>query len=86
VSSRTESRVPDGVCIYAIGDVHGRSDLLDRVFSRIDADLAANPVLRPIHVLLGDYVDRGPDSSGVLDRPSQSDYDVESAGHGLQDL
>ena len=68
MSSRTESRVPDGVCIYAIGDVHGRSDLLDRVFSRIDADLAANPVLRPIHVFLGDYVDRGPDSSGVLDR------------------
>jgi serine/threonine protein phosphatase 1 len=61
-------RIPEGVSIYAIGDVHGRSDLLDRLFSRIDDDLVANPVRRPIHVFLGDYIDRGPDSCGVLDR------------------
>lgn len=61
-------RVPDGVSIYAIGDVHGRSDLLDRAFSRIDADLATNPPRRAIQVFLGDYIDRGPDSFGVLDR------------------
>ena len=61
-------RIPEGVSIYAIGDVHGRSDLLDRLFSRIDDDLVANPVPRPIHVFLGDYIDRGPDSYGVLDR------------------
>jgi serine/threonine protein phosphatase 1 len=48
--------------------LHGRSDLLDGVLLRIDSDLAANPVHRPIHVFLGDYVDRGPDSYGVLDR------------------
>ena len=68
MSSKPEARVPDGVCIYAIGDVHGRSDLLDQVFSRIDSDLAVNPVIRPIEVFLGDYIDRGPDSFGVLDR------------------
>ena len=65
---RTTFRVPEGVSIYAVGDVHGRSDLLEQLFSRIDADLVANPVRRPIHVFLGDYVDRGPDSCGVLDR------------------
>jgi serine/threonine protein phosphatase 1 len=37
------------------------------MFSRIDADLAANPSQRPIEVYLGDYVDRGPASRAVLD-------------------
>jgi len=61
-------RLPEGVRIYAIGDVHGRADLLDRVFARIDAHIAAHPVVRPVQVLVGDYVDRGPNSRGVLDR------------------
>jgi serine/threonine protein phosphatase 1 len=61
-------RLPAGVRIYAIGDVHGRADLLDAMLSRIDKDIAANPVPRPIHVLLGDYIDRGEASSAVLDR------------------
>ena len=37
-------RVPDGVRIYAIGDIHGRADLLEDMFKRIDADLASNPI------------------------------------------
>lgn len=61
-------RVPDGMRIYAIGDVHGRADLLNQVFRRIDADLAAAPAPRSIEVLLGDYVDRGPASRDVLDQ------------------
>jgi serine/threonine protein phosphatase 1 len=60
-------RLPDGVRIYAIGDVHGRADLLDRVLSRIDAHIAARPAARPIHLLVGDYIDRGPASREVLD-------------------
>jgi serine/threonine protein phosphatase 1 len=60
--------LPDGIRIYAVGDVHGRSDLLDRVFSHIDRDLEKNPTPRAIEVFLGDYIDRGPDSLGVLDR------------------
>jgi calcineurin-like phosphoesterase family protein len=63
-----EPRVPDGIRVYAIGDIHGRADLIDQVFRRIDADLAAVPVRRAIHVLLGDYIDRGPGSREVLDR------------------
>jgi serine/threonine protein phosphatase 1 len=54
--------------IYAIGDVHGRVDLLDATLARIDANLARSSPHRAVHVLLGDYVDRGPSSREVLDR------------------
>jgi serine/threonine protein phosphatase 1 len=53
--------------IYAIGDIHGRADLLRDAFMHIDADLLARPVSRPIEVLLGDYIDRGPDSREVIE-------------------
>ena len=65
---KPQPRVPDGVRIYAIGDIHGRADLLDEVLNRIDADLTKNPVPRGIEVFLGDYIDRGPASREVLDR------------------
>jgi serine/threonine protein phosphatase 1 len=65
---RPPSRLPEGVRIYAIGDVHGRADLLEQVFTRIDTHIAAYPVDRPIQVLVGDYIDRGPNSREVLDR------------------
>jgi serine/threonine protein phosphatase 1 len=53
--------------LYAIGDVHGCLDRLSRLQGEIEADLAARPVAdwRIIH--LGDYVDRGPDSHGVIE-------------------
>jgi serine/threonine protein phosphatase 1 len=60
-------RVPNGTRIYAIGDVHGRLDLLGEIFSRIDADLKADPAPRALQILLGDYVDRGPSSRKVID-------------------
>jgi len=53
--------------VYAVGDVHGRSDLLAKLLSQIDIHLAQNPVAHPVEVFLGDYVDRGPDSRGVID-------------------
>jgi serine/threonine protein phosphatase 1 len=62
------ARIPDGTRIYAVGDLHGRADLLDRLFMSIDADLADYPARRAIQVFLGDYVDRGPNSYEVLDR------------------
>ena len=61
-------RVPEGVRIYAIGDIHGRADLLEHTLNRIDADLASNPARDGIQVFLGDYIDRGPASREVLDR------------------
>jgi serine/threonine protein phosphatase 1 len=54
--------------LYVIGDIHGRSDLLDRLTVEVDRDLDAHPVASALTVTLGDYVDRGSDSRGVLDR------------------
>ena len=54
--------------IYAFGDVHGRLDLLDRMAGAIASDLAENLGNTPLIVGLGDYIDRGPDSRGVMDR------------------
>jgi serine/threonine protein phosphatase 1 len=59
--------LPDGVRIYAVGDIHGRSDLLDRVLQRIEADCWQHPVERAITVFVGDYIDRGPHSRDVID-------------------
>ena len=59
-------RLPEGIRIYAFGDIHGRSDLLKKMFTVIDADIARNPVDRPIEVFLGDYIDRGPDHPGFV--------------------
>lgn len=58
--------LPEGLRIYAIGDVHGRADLLDRLLSRIDAHVATHPGTRPICLFIGDYIDRGPGSRDVL--------------------
>jgi serine/threonine protein phosphatase 1 len=60
--------VPDGSLIYAIGDIHGRDDLFAALLDEIDADRARRPHEQCILVLLGDLVDRGPDSDKVIDR------------------
>lgn len=54
--------------LYVVGDIHGRSDLLDRMAAKIADDLAARPVPESLVVTVGDYIDRGPDSSGVIER------------------
>lgn len=60
-------RVPAGRRIYAVGDVHGRADLLSELVARIDDDLRLRPHVHPIEVFLGDYIDRGPNSRQVID-------------------
>jgi serine/threonine protein phosphatase 1 len=60
-------RLPDGVRIYAFGDVHGRVDLLEKLYGQVANDLEARPVAKAMEVFLGDYVDRGPRSKDVLD-------------------
>ncbi|MDO7844117.1 metallophosphoesterase [Sphingomonas immobilis] len=59
---------PQDMRIYAIGDVHGRRDLLDMMLSQIVADLQTRPAERFTLVFLGDLIDRGPDSAGVVER------------------
>lgn len=58
--------LPPGERIYAIGDVHGCAGRLAALHALVREDLAARPVPRPFLLHLGDYVDRGPDSAGVL--------------------
>jgi serine/threonine protein phosphatase 1 len=53
--------------VYAVGDVHGRADLLKEVFAGIDADLIGNSPSRALQVFLGDHIDRGPASREVID-------------------
>jgi len=60
--------------LYVIGDIHGRADLLDRMIAAIDRDLAARPIDDCLTVTLGDYIDRGPDSRGVLDRLARNPF------------
>jgi serine/threonine protein phosphatase 1 len=55
--------------LYAVGDIHGRLDLLDGMLATIWRDLADNPVAAPpLLIFLGDYIDRGPNSLGVVER------------------
>lgn len=58
--------VPAGERYYVLGDIHGRLDLLDALAKAIDADDAASGPARTVVVLLGDLVDRGTDSAGVI--------------------
>jgi serine/threonine protein phosphatase 1 len=58
--------VPSGQRVYAVGDVHGRRDLFEALCAAIDADDEAAGPAETTVVLLGDLVDRGPDSAGVI--------------------
>jgi serine/threonine protein phosphatase 1 len=48
--------------IYAIGDIHGNLDALERLMDQVNPDLKRDRV-----VFMGDYIDRGPHSKGVVD-------------------
>jgi calcineurin-like phosphoesterase family protein len=60
-------RLPDGICIYAVSDIHGCVDQLRDVFTAIDHHLSRARPTRAIHVFLGDYIDRGPASRQAID-------------------
>lgn len=59
---------PAGKRLYAVGDIHGRLDLLNELLARIEADIRGRPVETAALVFLGDLIDRGPDSAGVIAR------------------
>lgn len=60
--------LPAGVRIYAVGDIHGRLDLLEKLLARINTDITLRPTAKPAYVFLGDYIDRGPSSRETIDR------------------
>ena len=60
--------VPPNLRIYAVGDIHGRLDLLERLLELISADIAQRPGDRYLYVFLGDYIDRGSRSRQTIDR------------------
>ncbi|MCW5687413.1 MAG: serine/threonine protein phosphatase [Pseudolabrys sp.] len=70
--------------IYAIGDIHGRLDLLERAIAAIGRDVEAHGPAT-LTVTLGDYVDRGPDPFGVIERlaanPFPTDYVALKGNH-----
>ncbi len=74
----TSAQIPAGERVYAIGDVHGRDDLFADLLRKISADVARRAPARTTLVLLGDLVDRGPDSAAVIERALRigSPFDV----------
>ena len=58
--------IPPGERVYAVGDIHGRRDLFDVLIAAIEADDSSREPAMTTIVLLGDLVDRGPDSAGVI--------------------
>jgi serine/threonine protein phosphatase 1 len=59
--------VPDGVIAFAVGDIHGRLDLLQRLHTMITEYMALHPAWEYYLIYLGDYIDRGPHSKEVVD-------------------
>ena len=59
--------IPEGLRVYAIGDIHGRFDLLQEMAAMVRHDLKQNSAAESVEIFLGDYVDRGPQSRDVID-------------------
>lgn len=67
-AERPPASVPAGERYYVVGDIHGRLDLFEALIAAIEAQEAVLSPADTTMVLLGDLVDRGPDSAGVIDR------------------
>jgi serine/threonine protein phosphatase 1 len=64
---RRPAALPRDLRVYAIGDVHGRADLLTALHAKIEADASRAPQPRKHVIYLGDYIDRGPSSREVVE-------------------
>ncbi|MDB5414809.1 MAG: serine/threonine protein phosphatase [Rubritepida sp.] len=64
---KAPARLPVGIRVYAIGDIHGCADKLRALHELIRADLTENPTSGASLVHLGDFIDRGPDSAGAIE-------------------
>jgi serine/threonine protein phosphatase 1 len=63
---RPQGSVPPGERVYAVGDIHGRLDLLDELLDRIETDNGRRQPSNVTKVFLGDLIDRGPASAQVV--------------------
>lgn len=66
-------KIPGGTRLYVIGDIHGRLDLFNELEQQIRQDLKTAPA-NVLTIFLGDYIDRGRESAGVLERLSAEDF------------
>ncbi len=66
--SGAQPTVPAGYRVYAVGDIHGRLDLLDELLARIETDDRERSGAKTILIFLGDLIDRGPSSAQVIER------------------
>ncbi len=67
-NSQTPGETPPGYRAYAVGDVHGRLDLLEELLAQIEKDIGDFDRRRVVLIFLGDLIDRGPSSSQVIER------------------
>lgn len=67
-TARRGCRGPRGQRAYAIGDVHGRLDLLEDLLSLIEQEIRDRPKPKTSIIFLGDLIDRGPESAQVIER------------------
>lgn len=67
-AARNSFAIPEGQRVYAIGDIHGRDDLFEQLVDLIRADNDMRPSAQTTLILLGDLVDRGPQSAEVVER------------------
>jgi len=74
------ANIPENTCLFAIGDIHGYSAALNTTLAQIESSAKSLPSSTEIKVVtLGDYVDRGPDSIGVIDRLLQFRKEIEGS-------
>ncbi|MBR0553940.1 metallophosphoesterase family protein [Stakelama marina] len=63
---RAQHALPEGERVYAIGDIHGRLDLFGELLAKIDRDDEERAPAKTTIILLGDLINRGPNSAGVI--------------------